>query len=211
MTTHRVRILLSSTSLLMNVMGDIHMLVSFEKELPPSIEGPQEEATESRCHSTAIPELLCQILEAFGYPSEPQLERRRISQEIFTLDKWTSMTAYLHSQEPQLDQRLMPEATSYAPPTTPETPPVVPATSVPHPSESSISISISEFRGLCHTLQTLTTTQSVLAQSISRRSSSRANCCPHEEMTTGDIETPILSTQTSTTKSSSPHDPPTTT
>ncbi|RVW67226.1 hypothetical protein CK203_063314 [Vitis vinifera] len=26
--------------------------------------------------------------------SEPQLERRRIYREIFTLDKWTSMTAY---------------------------------------------------------------------------------------------------------------------
>ncbi|RVW19096.1 hypothetical protein CK203_087673 [Vitis vinifera] len=31
---------------------------------------------------------------------------------------------------------------------------------------------------------------------------------PHEETTTGEIETPILSTQTSTAKPSSPHDPP---
>ncbi|RVW44703.1 hypothetical protein CK203_109515 [Vitis vinifera] len=38
--------------------------------------------------------LLCQILEHLGYPSEPQLERRRICREIFTLDKWMSMTAY---------------------------------------------------------------------------------------------------------------------
>ena len=59
-----------------------------------------------------------------------------------------------------------PEATSYAPPTTPKTPPVVPATSAPPPSESTITISALEFRGLCHTLQTLTTTQSVLAQQI---------------------------------------------
>ena len=58
------------------------------------------------------------------------------------------------------------EATSSAPPTTPRTPPVVPATSAPHPFESSIAISISEFRGLCHTLQTLTATQSVLAQQM---------------------------------------------
>ncbi|RVW62571.1 hypothetical protein CK203_061604 [Vitis vinifera] len=35
-----------------------------------------------------------QILEYLGYPFEPQLERRRICREIFTLDKWTSMTAY---------------------------------------------------------------------------------------------------------------------
>ena len=41
-----------------------------------------------------FPRLLCQILEHLGYPSEPQLERRRICREIFTLDKWTSMTAY---------------------------------------------------------------------------------------------------------------------
>nr|CAN74581.1 hypothetical protein VITISV_039196 [Vitis vinifera] len=41
-----------------------------------------------------FPRLLCQILEHLGYPSDPQLERRRICREIFTLDKWTSMTAY---------------------------------------------------------------------------------------------------------------------
>ena len=58
------------------------------------------------------------------------------------------------------------EATSSAPPTTPGTPPVVPATSAPHPYKSSIAISISEFRDLCHTLQTLTATQSVLAQQM---------------------------------------------
>ena len=49
----------------------------------------------------------------------------------------------------------MPEVASSAPPATPGTPPVIPAASEPHPSESSITISISEFRGLCHTLQTL--------------------------------------------------------
>ena len=41
-----------------------------------------------------FPRLLCQILEHLGYPFEPQLERRRILREIFTLDKWMSMTAY---------------------------------------------------------------------------------------------------------------------
>ena len=41
-----------------------------------------------------FPILLCQILEHLGYPVEPQHERRRIYREIFTLDKWTSMTAY---------------------------------------------------------------------------------------------------------------------
>ena len=33
-------------------------------------------------------------LEHLGYLAEPQLERRRICREIFTLDKWTSMTTY---------------------------------------------------------------------------------------------------------------------
>ncbi|WJZ97337.1 hypothetical protein VitviT2T_015947 [Vitis vinifera] len=67
-----------------------------------------------------------------------------------------------------------PEVTSSRPPTIPRTPPVVPATFVPHPSESSIVISISKFRGLCHTLQTLTATQSVLAQQM-------AAICAHQD------------------------------
>ena len=150
------------------------------------------------------------------------------------------------------------EATSSAPPTTPGTLPVVPATSAPHPSESSITISISEFRGLCHTLQTLTTTQSVLAQQIavirahqdqliatqtqhiailrqiqqhlgilsplehdmpgpseptdpSQNAPPAEQTVPPKKTTIGQIETPIPSTQTSTTEPSSPHDPPTTT
>ena len=61
---------------------------------------------------------------------------------------------------------LTPEATSSAPFTIPRTLLVVPATSAPHPSESTIAMSISDFRGLCHTLQTLTATQSVLAQQM---------------------------------------------
>ena len=58
------------------------------------------------------------------------------------------------------------EATSSAPPTTLGTPPVVPATSAPPPPESTITISASEFKGLCHTLQTLSTTQGVLFQQM---------------------------------------------
>ena len=40
-----------------------------------------------------FPILLCQILEHLGYPSDPQLERKRIYREVFTLDKWTNMIA----------------------------------------------------------------------------------------------------------------------
>ena len=58
----------------------------------------------------------------------------------------------------------IPEVAPSAPPATPRTPPVIPATSEPSSSsEPRIAISISEYRGLCHTLQTLTTSQSILA------------------------------------------------
>ena len=62
---------------------------------------------------------------------------------------------------------LMPKVAPSARPTTPGTPPVIPSTleSLP-PSESRITISISKFRGLCHTLQTLTTSQSILTQQM---------------------------------------------
>ena len=39
--------------------------------------------------------LLCQILEHLGYPSMPQLERRRIYRELFILDKWNHLTTYV--------------------------------------------------------------------------------------------------------------------
>ncbi|RVW59381.1 hypothetical protein CK203_103222 [Vitis vinifera] len=102
-----------------------------------------------------------------------------------------------------------PEATSSAPPTTPEVPPVVPVTSSPPPSESSITISTSKFRGLCHTLQTLSTTQEPTAPP--EEATPAKQTMPHEETTTVEVETPIQSTQETTVESLSPHDPPTTT
>ena len=61
----------------------------------------------------------------------------------------------------------MPEVASSAPPATPGTSPIVPATSEPPPpSESRIAITLLEFRGLCHTLQTLTASQSILTQQM---------------------------------------------
>ncbi|RVW78734.1 hypothetical protein CK203_059334 [Vitis vinifera] len=120
--------------------------------------------------------------------------------EIFTLDKWTSMTAYSaeqgapagaehldipHPEQPEEPQPVeipadmrapapimpstepIPEVAPSAPPATPRTPPVIPATSEPSSSsEPRIAISISEYRGLCHTLQTLTTSHSILAQEM---------------------------------------------
>ena len=42
-----------------------------------------------------FPRVLYQILEHLGYPSEPQLKRRHICGELFTLDKWNHLTAYV--------------------------------------------------------------------------------------------------------------------
>ena len=53
------------------------------------------------CIPLLFPRLLCQILEHLGYPSEPQLERKRICLELFTLDKWNNMTAYKVDQPEQ--------------------------------------------------------------------------------------------------------------
>ncbi|RVW33891.1 hypothetical protein CK203_082937 [Vitis vinifera] len=50
-----------------------------------------------------FPRLLCQILEHLGYPSDPQLECKRICREVFTLDKWTNMTTY-RTEHPELPQ-----------------------------------------------------------------------------------------------------------
>ncbi|RVW24518.1 hypothetical protein CK203_090879 [Vitis vinifera] len=108
-----------------------------------------------------FPRLLCQILEHLGYPTEPQFERKRICREIFTLDKWTNMTAYMPSAEP------IPEVAPSASPATPQPSPVFSATSQPSSSaEPRTTISISEYRALCHTLQTLTTSQSTLTQEM---------------------------------------------
>ncbi|RVW37072.1 Transposon Tf2-11 polyprotein [Vitis vinifera] len=56
------------------------------------------------CIPLLFPRLLCQILEHLGYPSEPQLEKKRICREPFTLDKWNNMTAYKVDQPGSLNQ-----------------------------------------------------------------------------------------------------------
>ncbi|RVW71058.1 hypothetical protein CK203_061485 [Vitis vinifera] len=130
--------------------------------------------------------LLSKILEHLGYPSDPQLERRHICREVFTLNKWTNMTAY-RAEHPELPQPQQPEEPQPAEiptgmraptepipegapsvfPATPSTPPVIPVTSEPSTSsELRIAIPISEYRALCHTLQTLTTSQDSLAQEM---------------------------------------------
>ncbi|RVW61065.1 hypothetical protein CK203_045859 [Vitis vinifera] len=133
------------------------------------------------------------ILEHLGYPAEPQHERRRICQEIFTLDRWTSMTAYGANQgastgpeHPEQPEELVEIPVDTPPPTptvastepipevppcssghTTQTPPVIPPISEPSPStEPRIAIPIIEYKGLCHTFQALATSQSILTQQM---------------------------------------------
>ncbi|RVW64011.1 hypothetical protein CK203_049353 [Vitis vinifera] len=61
----------------------------------------------------------------------------------------------------------IPEVAPSAPPATPRTPPIIPSISKPSSSsEPRIVISIFEYKGLCHTLQALTTSQSILTQQM---------------------------------------------
>ncbi|WKA08790.1 hypothetical protein VitviT2T_026481 [Vitis vinifera] len=126
------------------------------------------------CIPLLFPRLLCQILEHLGYPSEHQLERKRICREPFTLDKWNNMTAYKVDQpeQPQpaarrASPRHIPEGITVAAPAIPRAPPATPASSQPSTSaESRMAIPISEYRELCRALETLTASQSSLAQEM---------------------------------------------
>nr|CAN65845.1 hypothetical protein VITISV_014173 [Vitis vinifera] len=121
-----------------------------------------------------FPRLLCQILEHLGYPTEPQLERKRICREVFTLEKWNNMTTYRVDQ-PERPQpaarrafpRHIPEGIPIAAPAIPRAPPVTPASSQPSTSaEPRMAIPISEYRELCRSLETLTASQSSLAHEM---------------------------------------------
>ncbi|WKA03611.1 hypothetical protein VitviT2T_021711 [Vitis vinifera] len=118
--------------------------------------------------------LLCKILEHLGYPSEPQLECKRICREVFTLDKWNNMTTY-RVEQPERPQpatrraspRHIPEGIPIAAPAIPRAPPVTPASSEPSTSaEPRMAIPISKYRELCRSLQTLIASQSSLAQEM---------------------------------------------
>ncbi|WKA06691.1 hypothetical protein VitviT2T_024581 [Vitis vinifera] len=126
------------------------------------------------CIPLLFPRLLCQILEHLGYPSEPRLERKRICREPFTLDKWNNMTAYKVDQpeQPQpatrrASPRHIPEGITVAAPTIPRAPLAAPASSQPSTStEPRMAIPISKYRELCRALETLTASQSSLAQEM---------------------------------------------
>nr|CAN75468.1 hypothetical protein VITISV_008924 [Vitis vinifera] len=109
-----------------------------------------------------FPRFLCQILEHLGYSSDPQLERKRICREPKDAQPADIPTARRASTEP------IHEGIPSAFPATHSTPPVIPAALEPSTSaEPRITIPLSEYRDLCHTFQTLTATQSSLAQEMS--------------------------------------------
>ncbi|RVW82875.1 hypothetical protein CK203_038326 [Vitis vinifera] len=121
-----------------------------------------------------------------GYPSEPQLERKRICREPFTLDKWNNMTAYKVDQpeQPQpaarrASPRHIPEGITVAAPAIPRAPPAAPASSQPSTSaEPRMAIPISEYRELCRALETLTASQSSLAQRWQPSEHAKSRCWP---------------------------------
>ena len=92
---------------------------------------------------------------ALARPEHPEIPQDEQPQQVQQAEIPTEIIAPASAVPSTV---LTPEATSSTPPTTSGTPPVVQTTSAPHPSESSITISILEFRGLCHTLQTLIAT-----------------------------------------------------
>ncbi|RVW66931.1 hypothetical protein CK203_063655 [Vitis vinifera] len=98
------------------------------------------------CIPLLFPRLLCQVLEHLGYPSEPQQEKKRIC------------------REPPQD---IPEGITLATPAIPRASPAAPAPSQPSTSaEPRMAIPISEYRELCRALETLTASQSNLAQEL---------------------------------------------
>ena len=100
-------------------------------------------------------------LEALARPTPPELPKDEQPQQAQQAEIPTEIIPPAPAAPSTVP---MPEATFYAPPTTPKAPPVVPATSAPPPSKSSITISTLEFKGLCQTLHTLSTTQGALFQ-----------------------------------------------
>ncbi|RVW18890.1 hypothetical protein CK203_103866 [Vitis vinifera] len=108
------------------------------------------------CIPLLFPRLLCQVLEHLGYPSEPQLEKER---------------EYAPGQPQPAARRASPrhapEGITLATPAIPRAPPAAPAPSQPSTSaEPRMAIPISEYRELCRALETLTASQSNLAQEL---------------------------------------------
>ncbi|RVW23813.1 hypothetical protein CK203_098000 [Vitis vinifera] len=98
-----------------------------------------------------FPRLLCQILEHLGYPTDPQLERKRQP----------------HPAARRASPRHIPKGIPIASPAISRAPPITPASSQPSSlAELRDGHHILEYRELCCSLQTLTASQSCLAQEM---------------------------------------------
>ncbi|KAL6312924.1 hypothetical protein AAG906_030882 [Vitis piasezkii] len=96
-----------------------------------------------------------------GHSTSEQPEEPEEPQPIETPADKRAPASTVPSAEP------IPEVAPSASPATPRPSPVIPATSEPSSSfEPRTTISISEYRALCHTLQALTTSQSILTQEM---------------------------------------------
>nr|CAN76395.1 hypothetical protein VITISV_000915 [Vitis vinifera] len=180
----------------------------------------------------AILEALFRISEGFDFgpyhlimtvllyfEEKPHLERRHICREIFTLNKWTNMTAYVaHPGAPvgpkvQRSMSYIVDIDRYS--------------ERPCPADGSRTCTLGSayyypnpaychFRQIQQHLGILSPPKHDMPgpsepTDPSQDSPPVEQTVPYEKTTTGEIETPIPSTQTSTTEPSSPHDPPTTT
>eukprot|EP00261_Vitis_vinifera_P023840 XP_010655947.1 PREDICTED: proteoglycan 4-like [Vitis vinifera] len=95
------------------------------------------------------------------HPDIPHPEQPEEPQPIETPTNTRAPAPAVPSTEP------IPEVAPSASPATPRPHPVIPATLEPSSSfELRTTISISEYRALCHTLQALTTSQSILTQEM---------------------------------------------
>ncbi|RVW15640.1 hypothetical protein CK203_075303 [Vitis vinifera] len=124
-----------------------------------------------------FPRLLCQILEHLGYPSDPQLERKRICRE--------------GSPQPaarRASPRHIPEGIPIASPAISRAPPVTPASSqaISTSAEPRMAIPISEYRSYVAHCR-LSASQSSLAQEMAA-----IRACQEQMLTTQAQHTAIL-------------------
>ena len=113
--------------------------------------------TRGEAISLLFPRLLCQILEHLGFPEEPRLERRRVCQDILTIERWPCLPRAEHlsphnvaediavnhpaedTEDPQIASSAVPVTTTESP--APPTPTATeePSTSAAPPQHISIS------------------------------------------------------------------------
>ncbi|RVW78133.1 hypothetical protein CK203_049714 [Vitis vinifera] len=106
------------------------------------------------CIPLLFPRLLCQILEHLDTPLSLSWREKRIC-------PWQPQPAARRASP-----RHTPEGITVATPAIPRAPPAAPASSQPTSAEPRMAIPISEYRELCRALETLTASQSNLAQEL---------------------------------------------